>query len=371
MLAGGSAGGVGWRPGQGRRRNVPGRESGVRDAPIRAATQAFRVREPGGTGYNGGGVAPPLPADRAFLGGRPWPTPASDDTPDRTLNEAFHDRHKPARPSALPPASRRAALVPGARAGCAAPVSPLRCRLRPRGRGTGPRRRAGRARRPGGRRRHRRRRRPARARPGGPVAAQGGERHGRRRAHEPGPQPFGPCGRRGRAGRGPGLFHAGVRRGRPHARQPPRPRGAAGVHAHGGRSRPCRQQQRGGRPPGALRVRRRARSRGVARRAGGDRRVVPRSRHHGAFASGHGGGGNHEQDAPFRLCPGAHRPHVLAAQGASLQLPPGRVHGKRGGGGAARAGRRRERAPRLRAGGRRCRACARCSCTRTRDPARS
>ena len=180
-------------------------------------------------------------------------------------------------------------------------------------------------------------------RPGAPVAAPRDQRHGHRRAHEPRAQPACRRGRERRERRGARLLHAGVRHRCHGARQPPRPCGAPHLYAHRRRGGAGREQQRGGGHDGAPRVRARARSRGVARRAGGDRRIVPRARHHGAVAGAHGGGGHHEQDACRRLRARHRRRHLDAVEGASFELPRGGLRRERVGARPAPAGRCRER----------------------------
>ena len=165
----------------------------------------------------------------------------------------------------------------------------------------------------------------SRAEPSFPAA-----RRERKRRHHP-HQPRTKRSRaRRRAGRERGrkrVLDAGIRHRRDGSRLAPFPLRAAHLHAHRRRGRNCCEQQCRSSHDGALRIRRRSRSYRLARRARRDRRVVPHPRHHGAITRHYGGSRRHEQDAPFRLRASGHARHGHGLEGASLELPPDRLHG--------------------------------------------
>ena len=88
-----------------------------------------------------------------------------------------------------------------------------------------------------------------------------------------------------------------------------RPRRSAAVPPHRRRSGGRRQQQRGGDAAGAGGARARARGDRVARRAGRDRRRLPRARRDGAVGRDAARGRHDEPDATARLRAGDRRPH--------------------------------------------------------------
>ena len=64
----------------------------------------------------------------------------------------------------------------------------------------------------------------------------------------------------------------------------------------------------------------------VARRARGDRRRLPRPRHHGGVPVPARRGRHHQPHPPGRLRGRCHHRHRAAAQGPRIQLPDGRLH---------------------------------------------
>ena len=110
------------------------------------------------------------------------------------------------------------------------------------------------------------------------------------------------------------------------ARLPPRARrrAARACGRRGGRTR--RQQQRGRGAARARRARPRPRGGRVARRAGRDRRRLPRAGHHGGVALPARRGRHHQPHPACRLRARAHARDRARAEGPRVELPDGRLH---------------------------------------------
>ncbi len=192
------------------------------------------------------------------------------------------------------------------------------------------------------------RRRFVRRRPGprfraAPVPAAGVQPHRHGAAHQSRPCPPAALGRRGGGRRdGPGqqprIRSRHRRTGR--ARRPCR---GPDLPPDRGRGGGRRQQQRRRGPAGAERPRHAQGGGGLARRVGGDRRLVPGPRRDGPRRLPAARGRHHQPHASARLRRGARAAHRPRHEGASEQLRDHRLH-RRGGS---------DRAPRALPGARR------------------